>query len=72
MKEYLQCRLTNGTMYTHGWIEKRGAKVGAKVDVLDLDGLWEVLDVGSYSMTSEELSEKERARRNGSKSIKVK
>lgn len=70
MKEYQQCRLTDGTMYTNGWIERRGAKVGSKVEVKDLDGLWEVLEVGSYVMTAEELSEKQRANRNSCRSIK--
>ena len=41
------CQLANGSKRTCGYIEARGAKVGARVEMVDLDGeLWEVLTVG--------------------------
>ncbi|MEM9139979.1 MAG: hypothetical protein AAGB15_09100 [Pseudomonadota bacterium] len=41
------CNLANGSKRTCGYIEARGAIVGAKVELVDLDGeLWEVLSVG--------------------------
>lgn len=44
---YHWCNLANGDKRTCGYIEARGAKVGAQVELLDLDGeLWDVLTVG--------------------------
>lgn len=41
------CQLANGDKRTAGYIEARGAKVGAQVELIDLDGaLWQVLTVG--------------------------
>ncbi|MEM0987734.1 MAG: hypothetical protein AAGK00_02560 [Pseudomonadota bacterium] len=41
------CQLANGDKRTAGYIEARGAKVGAQVEMIDLDGeLWDVLSVG--------------------------
>lgn len=45
---YHWCNLANGDKRTCGYIEARGAKVGSKVELLDLDReLWEVLTVGN-------------------------
>ncbi len=44
---YHWCQLANGDKRTAGYIEERGAKVGAKVELTELDGeFWEVLSVG--------------------------
>lgn len=44
---YHWCNLANGDKRTCGYIEARGAKVGMKVELVDLDGeLWDVLSVG--------------------------
>lgn len=41
------CNLANGNKRTCGYIEARGAIVGAKVELVDLDGqCWDVLTVG--------------------------
>ena len=41
------CNLANGNKRTCGYIEARGAKVGNRVELVDLDGeFWEVLTVG--------------------------
>lgn len=45
---YYWCQLRNGNKHTCGYIEERGAKVGNRVEMIDLDGqFWEVLKVGS-------------------------
>lgn len=44
---YHWCNLANGDKRTCGYIEARGAKVGARVELVDLDGeMWQVLSVG--------------------------
>lgn len=44
---YHGCNLANGNRRTCGHIEARGAKVGLKVELIDLDGqMWEVRTVG--------------------------
>jgi hypothetical protein len=44
---YHWCYLANGHKRTCGYIEARGAKVGLKVELPDLDGqFWGVLSVG--------------------------
>ena len=70
MKTFRQCRLAQNNFYTIGWIEDRGAKVGAFVEVDELGGLWEVIDVSSHSMTQNDLREKQRVDRGSLKSIK--
>lgn len=41
------CQLANGDKRTVGYIEARGAKLGNRVELLNLDGeFWEVLSVG--------------------------
>jgi hypothetical protein len=48
------CQLANGDKRTAGYIEARGAKVGAQVELLDLDGaFWEVLTVGEAVPSSQ-------------------
>ena len=42
---YRQCRMRQGNAETVGWIEARGARVGARVALLELGGLWEVVAV---------------------------
>ncbi len=44
---YHWCQLANGDKRTAGYIEARGATVGSKVELTELDGeFWEVLTVG--------------------------
>jgi hypothetical protein len=47
MKQYVQCRMRRGTQETTAWIEERGAKVGAKVELKPTGELWEVRMVGT-------------------------
>ncbi len=44
---YFWCQLKNGNKETVGYIPARGAKVGAKVQLPDIDNeFWEVISVG--------------------------
>ena len=54
------CNLANGEKRTCGYIEARGAKVGARVQMIDLDGeLWDVLTVGD-AVPAEQIRKNER------------
>ncbi len=44
-KVMYQVRLRQDDMETLAWIEERGAKLGAMVEVRILDGLWQVVEV---------------------------
>jgi hypothetical protein len=70
MKQYYQCRLRMGTLETTGWIEKRGAKVGASVELLPSREKWEVVEVFALNVLPEEsLRETQRLNRNSLRSI---
>lgn len=44
---YTWCQLKNGNKRTCGYIETRGAKVGNRVEMIDMDReFWEVINVG--------------------------
>lgn len=70
MKNYRMCGLAQENQRTTGWIEERGAKLGARVEIEELGGLWEVTSVGSAVMSNTELREKQRADRNSCASIR--
>lgn len=53
-KRYFQCRLRLGTLETTGWIEARGAKAGAKVELLPSRQLWDIAAVYECCSLSEE------------------
>ena len=60
-EQYFQCTLTKGEETTIGWIEERGAFVGAIVELLDLDGeFWTVTIVGDKSLPKSLIRENER------------
>lgn len=42
---YFQCLLRQGGLRTVGWIEERGAKRGAKVEIKGDPEMWTVVDV---------------------------
>jgi hypothetical protein len=58
MKQYVQCRLSQGTKRTIGYIEDRGALLGARVEIDELGGLWTVDSTG-HQMSSEQLHSKQ-------------
>ncbi len=45
MTNYLQCKLSDGTSELTAWIEERGAKRGASVELHSSGERWEVLEV---------------------------
>ena len=61
MSEYFWCHLKNGNKYTAGYIEKHGAKVGNRVEMVDLDGeFWDVTRVNPQGVTKEYVRKHER------------
>lgn len=53
MSDYFQCLLRRGDSETVGWIEARGAKVGASVELLPSREMWDVAKV--YQGMSEDI-----------------
>jgi hypothetical protein len=55
---YYQCRFEqptpDGIIRTVAWIESRGAKVGAKVELKGEDGLWTVTTVSNIGIDRDE------------------
>lgn len=77
MKQYFQCRLTkpwdarwpHTTYETIGWIEARGAKEGAAVQLLPSGELWEVAEVFTHGLPEDILKENQRLNRRSLPSI---
>lgn len=64
---YRQCELQNGTGRTVGYIEERGAKIGARVELVDRDNaLWTVASVGDRPVTKAALRFAEGANKHAS------
>lgn len=77
-ERYVQCRMrrklsANGNtgVITTGWIAERGAKLGAKVELITPEGtqLWEVVSVGN-TLPREVLKEAQDQRRKPPPSIR--
>ena len=68
---FYQCRFRRGTERTVAWIEARGGKVGAWVDLETLDdgGLWEVEAVFDAPLEDRALKEMQRLNRNSLSSL---
>jgi hypothetical protein len=68
---WYQCRLRQGATETIGWIEARGARVGASVELKtdEYTGEWLVLEVFSPGMDGEALREKQTIDRKGLPSL---
>lgn len=60
-----QCRLRQGSARTVAWIEARGARAGARVEIPELGGFWQVETVCPLPMTVERWREKQRIDRKG-------
>lgn len=70
MKQYVQCRLERGDSVVTAWIEERGAKVGAEVELLPERDLWVVREVfADAPMPEDQLRETQRQRRGGLPSV---
>lgn len=66
---YRQCKLTLDNANTVGWIEERGAKLGARVEMED-GNFWTVEEVSDHSISRETLREKQRMDRGSLLSVK--
>ncbi len=69
--QFYQCRFRRGSECTIAWIEARGAKVGAWVELETLDkcGPWEVEAVFDAPLQDRALKDLERQNRNWLSSI---
>lgn len=68
-----QCCLVNGDSQMIAWIEERGAKLGASVELKGFEGdrkFWKVDEVYNPALSSDVLAEKQRMNRNSFYSIK--
>jgi hypothetical protein len=70
--QFYQCRFRRGSERTVAWIEARGAKVGAKVELTTLDdsGPWLVEAVQSAPLAAEALKDMQDMNRNAFASLK--
>ena len=66
---FYQCRLQQDGFTTVGWIEERGARLGARVEVPECGGLWRVAAVYQPPLDAEWLREKQRIDRKGMPTI---
>jgi hypothetical protein len=70
MSTYYQCRFKRGESETIAWIEERGAKVGASVELKTADGeRWNVIEVFAPGLDEAKLREKQQNDRNALPSI---
>ncbi len=69
--QFHQCRFRRGTERTVAWIEARGAKVGAQVELKTLDDLgpWIVEAVFGAPLEAEALADLQRLNRKSLSSI---
>lgn len=63
MKQYALCGLAQGNQRAQGWIETRGAKLGAQVEIEELGGFWEVIGVGDSVLSADKMTEQQNAGR---------
>lgn len=70
--QFYQCRFRRGSERTVAWIEARGAKVGAKVELTTLDdsGPWLVEAVQSAPLAAEALKDMQDMNRSAFASLK--
>ena len=62
---FYQCRLQRDNATTVGWIEERGARQGARVELAECGGLWRVTAVYQPPLDATALHEKRRVDRKG-------
>lgn len=71
MKQYLQCRMTRDTFETTGWIEARGARVGAIVELLPSRNRWTVAEVFDHELPEDVLRSTQRLNRRSLPSVEA-
>lgn len=69
VKKYYQCRLRNGARETTGWIEARGAKAGAYVELLPSREFWVVAEVFHHGLPGDMLKEQQKLNRHSLPSV---
>jgi hypothetical protein len=71
--KYHQCRMkeVDGSRETIGWIEERGAKLGAEVELKEFGAFFKVLSVSEMAYDGDELREKQNRDRNAFASLKA-
>jgi len=75
MKQYYQCRLRRystdlaGWSETTGWIEARGAKVGATIELLPSRQKWLVVNVYEHGLPEDVLKEQQMLNRHSLPSV---
>jgi hypothetical protein len=69
VKQYFQCTLRRGPGVKTGWIESRGARVGARVEVLPERELWDVVRVFDHGIPEDMLKEQQRLHRGSLPSV---
>lgn len=67
--KFYQCALHQGDTRTVGWIEARGAKSGARVELKGQSGLWDVVSVFQPPIDATWLDDKRRRDRGSLKSL---
>lgn len=73
VKTYYQCDMRmvdHPQIHTTGWIEARGAKVGAQVELKPQNRFWEVVAVHDVPMPGDVLAETQQQRRKPPPSIR--
>lgn len=66
--KFFQCKMAGEDGYIYGWIEARGAKVGAMVEIKG-QGYYKVLEVYEPGLEKEELDAKNATVRKGFLSV---
>jgi hypothetical protein len=70
VKQYQQCRLRRGALETTAWIETRGAKLGASVELIPDGELWEVAGVFDRRLDEDVLKKNKLLNRGSLPSVK--
>ena len=66
---FKQCKLSLGNSHVVAWIPEKGAVKGYIVEIPELDGYYTVDEVFNFTMSREEIREKQRMNRNSLPSI---
>jgi hypothetical protein len=69
MTMMFQCELVQDNKRAVAWIEERGARFGAKIEVPELGGLWAVIAVYRPGIDKKDLTELRATKRKGFNSI---
>lgn len=68
-QQFFQCRLRREASEQTAWIEARGARVGAKVELLPSQEVWEVAEVFDHGLSSDHLKELQHLNRHSLPSV---